>query len=52
MVRGATWVLPFDADEFWIDPLGATIAEVLNSQSPEISMIYAGVFKHFDWDHK
>lgn len=52
MDQGATWILPFDADEFWIDPLGTTVKQVLESQPPNISTIYAGVFKHRDWDHK
>lgn len=49
---GATWVIPFDADEFWIDPLGGSIKSVLDAQPPGIGLIHCAAFTHLDWDRK
>ncbi len=49
---GADWIIPFDADEFWIDPLGGTIRSVLEAQPPDVLKVHCAVFKHADWDHK
>jgi hypothetical protein len=41
----ATWIVPFDADEFWIDPTRAGIvADVLHAQLPHVTRIYAAMF--------
>lgn len=42
---GATWVLPFDADEIWYAP-EATIAEALDEVPGDIAIVRAG-----GWDH-
>lgn len=49
---GADWIIPFDADEFWIDPLGTTIATVLNALPDDCLKVHSAVFKHADWDTK
>lgn len=49
---GATWIVPFDADEFWIDPLGTDIATVLDNLPADCLKVHTAVFKHADWDHK
>lgn len=49
---GATWIIPFDADEFWCDPLGGTVAEVLNSQSSGIGKVFAATYGYRDWNHR
>lgn len=50
--NGATWIIPFDADEYWIDPLGGTIADVLHAQPPHITRIYCAMFAHLDYDRR
>lgn len=52
LARGATWVIPFDADEFWIDPLGDSISSILNAQPPDIGLIHCAAFTHLSWDLK
>lgn len=42
--EGADWILPFDADEFWMGGGGYTIAELLNS-------IPADVCVNYGYDH-
>ncbi len=49
---GADWIIPFDADEFWIDPLGGTIRSVLEALPGSILKVHCAVFKHLDWDTK
>lgn len=44
--EGATWVVPFDADELWQAPPGQTIRTVLEAQPPDVKAVGA-VF----WDH-
>lgn len=50
--KDADWVIPFDADEFWIDPLGGTIRSVLEALPADCLKVHCAVFKHADWDHK
>ena len=47
--RGATWVVPFDADEYWYSPTG-TIAETLAGITDNV--VAAREFKHWPtpWD--
>lgn len=53
MSKGATWVVPFDADEYWIDPTREqTVAQVLAAQPPHITRIYAAMFTMLDYDRK
>jgi hypothetical protein len=42
---GATWIVPFDADEWWYSPVGR-LADVLTVDVP------ADVLKAFGWDHR
>lgn len=49
---GATWVVPFDADEYWIDPLGGSIADVLNAQPPHVTRIYCAMFAMLDMERR
>lgn len=50
--NGAEWVLPFDADEFWIDPTGGTVSQVLCQLPANISQVYAATYGHLDWDRR
>jgi glycosyltransferase involved in cell wall biosynthesis len=49
---GADWIIPFDADEFWYDPLGGTIRSILEGVAPEIAKIHTATWQHVDWDTK
>lgn len=45
--RGATWVVPFDADELWYSPDGRTLAEaILMDQRPDVTIRNAALFDH------
>jgi hypothetical protein len=46
---GADWIIPFDADEFWIAP-GSTIGEALEELPPVVCKLYAKMYRHHDWD--
>lgn len=50
--KGADWIIPFDADEYWIDPLGTTVREVLEGLPPDVLKVHCAVFKHATWDQK
>jgi glycosyltransferase involved in cell wall biosynthesis len=41
--RGARWVVPFDADEWWCSPWG-TLAEVLAKHDPDYGIVKADVY--------
>ena len=43
--KGAAWVVPFDADEWWYSPFGR-IAEVLRGLPPEVGRVSAPLFDH------
>lgn len=45
---GATWIVPFDADEFWYSDLGP-LAEVLGETKPEYGRLFARVYQHHTW---
>ena len=47
---GATWVVPFDADEMWFAPPGTTIAEVLKDTPAEVNAVGAVFFNHVATD--
>ena len=42
---GAEWIIPADADEFWL-PHAGTLAEVCESQSARVGILPAAVFDH------
>lgn len=42
---GATWIVPFDADEIWTAP--DTIANYLNSLPDKINVVTADLYNHF-----
>lgn len=44
-VEGATWVVPFDADEVWYSPFGR-IAEVLKDVAPQWLVATANLYDH------
>lgn len=52
--READWVVPFDADEFWVPTpgYGDTVRAVLASTSPDIDVIFGGMYVHLDWDRR
>jgi len=43
--RGATWVVPFDADEIWCSRWGR-VADVLDRHTPDYGIVTAAVFDH------
>jgi len=47
--EGATWILPFDADEWWIPKSAGSIREALLAFS-EPTIVVAKVFQHRDWN--
>lgn len=49
--RGAAWVIPFDADEYWIAP-GRTLAEAINAQPEDVGVLCAPIFQHHDAEHR
>jgi hypothetical protein len=48
-VRGADWVVPFDADEAWYSPFGR-IADVL-TESPDLAIAAADLYDHVPTAH-
>lgn len=51
---GADWIVPFDADEFWLPaPIFAatTVADVLEAMH-SASIVTAKLWNHHDWDRK
>jgi hypothetical protein len=49
---GATWVIPFDADEYWCGAEGTTIRETLESLPVEIQHVYAPMYLYLDRDRR
>lgn len=57
LARAATdadWIIPFDADEFWVPTpgYGHTIRDVLAAQPAHITHIYAAMYLHLDKQHR
>lgn len=46
--RGAEWVIPFDADEFWISTDDRPLAEVLRSQEAHTGKLFAPMRQQFN----
>lgn len=44
--RGATWVVPFDADEIWYSPFADRIADLLEEIQPQWLVASARLFDH------
>jgi glycosyltransferase involved in cell wall biosynthesis len=42
---GATWVVPFDADEYWVGSIG-TIAETLRAHEDDYGIVTAELYDH------
>jgi glycosyltransferase involved in cell wall biosynthesis len=49
---GADWVLPVDADEFWVAPSGRTIAEELATVPDHVVKVYVPMYQHLDYDYR
>ncbi len=49
---GATWIIPFDADEFWYGDDGRSVRDVIRSQPKEITRIHAPVYPHTTRDDR
>lgn len=45
---GATWIVPFDADEFWCTTSGRPIGDVLMAQPPEVDRLPAVMYQYVD----
>lgn len=50
--EGATWVIPFDADEFIYAPYHDTIADALATVPDDVNKLVISCFGHTDWDHR
>lgn len=48
--RGATWVVPFDADEIHYSPFAPRLADVLEGLPPEILVAEAALYDHVTSD--
>ena len=49
---GADFVIPFDADEWWIATTHATLAEAFATVGDDIGKIVAPMFHHYTWNLK
>jgi glycosyltransferase involved in cell wall biosynthesis len=49
---GASWVIPFDADEFWVTCAGDTIADALNALPDTARKLYARMYQHHGLDRR
>lgn len=48
---GADWVIPFDADEFWLPTSrDVTLAECFSHVDSGVGKLYAQMFHHYTWD--
>lgn len=52
MEAGATWAIPFDADEIWHTVSGETIAEVLSSVPERVQKLSAQLWHYRDMDYR
>ncbi len=48
--HGHEWIVPFDSDEFFYAPGGATIADTLGCVPESITKIHVRMYGHRDWD--
>lgn len=48
--EGASWVVPFDADEIWYVP-DSTLRDLLNAQPHEVAIVQAQLFDHVATGH-
>lgn len=46
---GASWIIPFDADEFWYGDDGRPISTILGELAPEVIKVHAPVYIHLDY---
>lgn len=49
---GADWVIPFDADEFWVAAGFFTLAEAFELIEPEVGIVTAGMFQYVDFNYR
>lgn len=49
---GASWVIPFDADEFIYNPQGLSIPDAIAQVPNEVTKLVISCFGHTDWDHR
>jgi glycosyltransferase involved in cell wall biosynthesis len=49
--HGADWVIPFDADEFWVAP-ESTLAEAFASVGPDVGVLEAVMFQYINFDYR
>lgn len=49
---GAEWVLPVDADEFFVPVVEPSIKRALEAVPPGTAKVFARTFLHRDWDHR
>jgi len=45
---GASWIVPFDADEIWYADSDKNLADVLRSQDPAVTTVSATLLNHYE----
>lgn len=48
----AEWIIPFDADEFWVNPSGGTLRDVIDNLDEHVTSISGEVYRHVSWDDR
>lgn len=49
---GAEWIVPFDADEFWLAADGRLLADLFDAIPFQVDKLYAELFHHHSWNEK
>lgn len=52
LTEGATWIIPFDADEFLCAPHHDTIREAIASVSDDVTKLWVTMWHHVDWERR
>jgi hypothetical protein len=47
---GATWIVPWDIDEFWVATNGGTVKDTLLSLPADVGRVAADMYQHLNWE--